>query len=381
MRIAYFDCSSGIAGDMIISSLISAGLDSRRLEKAIKNAIRQRNTGMWRFSVKRTEKKHFPAVSLDVMGEKVFPAVGSMIKTVRESRLPDSVKEKSCRIFSLIGQAESAVHKNKHPELHEMGSIDTLIDVIGACAGMEMMGIDKVYASPLNMGVPAPATLFILKNRRVPAYTSGINVELTTPTGAAVISALAAGFGELPSIEIERYGFGAGSFDLNNGHEHGQSHGWGNADILRVIIGKTGEKFAGDRLVVLETNIDDMDTRVYPFLIEKLLAEGALDAWVTNILMKKGRPAFKLNVLCVPEKENRLLDVIFRETTTLGVRKEVVFRPRLERMKKGGVKAGVFPDGSEKYQAEYSSALSRKKSGNKAPLYKLLKPQLRIHRK
>jgi uncharacterized protein (DUF111 family) len=220
-----------------------------------------------------------------------------------------------------------------------------------------------VYSSELNVGTLAPATLWILKTRKVPVYSTDIKSELVTPTGAAIISALSEEFGNLPTLKIERYGFGAGNYKLCSGQN----------DVLKIIIGEQKNSYKEEDLIILETNIDDMDTRVYPYIIDKLFSSGALDVWLTNVIMKKGRPGFVLNVLTESENEQKLIDIIFKETTTLGIRKQIVTRYKLDRYKKGRYKIGLLPDGTKKYQTEFDTVVNKLKQKNNISLYKELR--------
>src|SRR3989338_6943037 len=223
------------------------------------------------------------------------------------------------KIFLKIADAEAKTHNKPVDKIHfhEIGAIDTIIDIAGAVIGFKKLGIDRIYCSKLNVGtgfvefshgkwpVPAPATAEILKN--VPIYNNNIEAELVTPTGAAIITSIAKGFGMMPLTKVEKIGYGAGSKDL------------GQPNVLRVFLGKP-VSYSASSINLIETNIDNMNPEFYPYVIERLMENGSLDAYLTNIIMKKGRPAVKLTVLCEIKDTDKLSKVIFEETTTLGVR-------------------------------------------------------------
>jgi uncharacterized protein (TIGR00299 family) protein len=245
-------------------------------------------------------------------------------KDVREiiegSALSHEVKRRGLSVFKSLFQAEARVHGKRYDRvhLHELGALDAMVDIMGTLILVERLGIGEVCASAVNMGggstrtshgtipVPSPAAAELLKD--VPVYSSRDDFELTTPTGAALIRALATDFGPLPAMRIEEVGVGAGNKDFPD-----------MPNILRVFVG-TGGPGGGEEVMVMETNLDDMDPRVVGYVAERLLEAGALDVWLTQVVMKKGRPGVKLSVLARREHRPGLQDIIFRETTTLGVR-------------------------------------------------------------
>jgi hypothetical protein len=256
---------------------------------------------------------------------------------IHRASLSADIKQKGLKIFKRLFEAEAAVHGKTFytVHLHELGAVDCIIDILGTVIGLDMLGVEKVYSSPINLGsgsvktvsgilpVPAPATSEILKH--VPVYSQLISTELTTPTGAAIIKELSGGFGDIPCMDIERIGIGAGDRDFTE---------WPN--VLRVFIGtlfslpygkgQTGHDLPAsgalphESVIVIETNIDDMNPQIFEYVIEKLFKAGALDAYLTQIIMKKGRPALKLTVLCREDRKEDLIKIIFEETSTIGLR-------------------------------------------------------------
>lgn len=258
-----------------------------------------------------------------------------IISIIQKSSLGSGVKNTAVNIFENIGAAESKVHGLKSKvdaRLHELGSIDSLVDIVGTAVALNEFDIDKVYSSPVNTGrgsvitahgrlpIPAPAALELLKG--IPLrMAGGAEHELVTPTGAGILKTLSEDFGAAPEMTADRIGYGAGSRD----------HGGGLPNMLRVVIGEAAEGFEKDSVCVIETNIDDMNSQNFGYIFERLLKDGALDAYVTNIQMKKSRPGFKLTVLAKPEDRDRIAAVIFNETTTIGLRFYRAGRLKLER--------------------------------------------------
>jgi len=246
-------------------------------------------------------------------------------KIIKASSLSDEIKQKGSHIFKRLFEAEAKVHGKPLDKvhLHEIGGVDCIVDIFGTLIGLDMLGVKKVYASPINLGsgkvktehgllpVPAPATIELLRD--FPVYSSGISLELTTPTGAAIITGLGAIFSALPEMKIEKIGYGAGSSDILN-----------MPNALRIFLGEQveGKKEArnNDPVTVIETNIDDMSPQLYEDVMEKLFNSGALDVFLQNIIMKKGRPAIKLTVIAGEEDIDKIADILFQETTTIGLR-------------------------------------------------------------
>lgn len=318
MKIAYFDCFSGISGDMIIGALIDLGLDFNFLKKELEKL----DLKNYKLQTKKIIKNGISATKFDVIAENKYNEernIKGINHLIYNSKLDNETKDKIKKIFHKIAAAESKIHSKPIGKIHfhEIGAIDTMIDVAGAVIGLKKLDIGKIYCSRLNVGagfvefshgkypIPAPATAEILKN--VPIYHNNIEAELVTPTGAAIITSFAEKFGEMPVMEVEKIGYGAGTKNLEQ------------PNVLRVFIGNL-EKDGNETINVIETNIDNMNPEIYPFVIDKLMENGALDVYLTNIIMKKGRPAIKLTVLCEIRDTEKLARVIFDETTTLGIR-------------------------------------------------------------
>ena len=330
MKTAYFDCFSGISGDMIIGALIDLGLDADLLKKE----LRKLNLKGYKITAKKIIKNGIASTKFDVVikhqhnhGERNLKEIN---KIINNSKLNNEIKNTIKKIFHKIAVAEAKIHDKSINQIHfhEIGAIDTIIDVAGAVIGLKKLGIEKIYCSNLNVGtgfvkfshgkfpVPAPATAEILKN--VPVYNNNIEVELVTPTGAAIIKTLASKFGEMPAIKIEKIGYGAGTKELEQ------------PNVLRVFLGDADE-IQNETINIIETNIDNMNPEIYPYVIDKLIGNGALDAYLTSIIMKKGRPAIKLTVLCDIENTDKLSNIIFDETTTIGLRIYPIKKIKLDR--------------------------------------------------
>ncbi|MBN2528246.1 MAG: nickel pincer cofactor biosynthesis protein LarC [Deltaproteobacteria bacterium] len=328
-RILYLDCFSGLSGDMIVSALLDVGVPFSVIESAaaalpvtgykIRHEKEMRNAlSVSRFFVDVDEHKQ---------PHRHFSHIRDMIA---ESPLLPEVKEKSIAIFRVLAEAEAKVHGTTIDKVHfhEVGAVDSIIDIVGAAAGIEYLKAD-VACRPVPVGtgfvntqhgilpLPAPATLNILTG--IPVEGTDITSELTTPTGAAIVKALASDFGPIPPMRPEITGFGAGSRNLPE-----------RPGVLRAVLGqKTGQ--TAPSCTVLEANIDDMTGEMAAFAMQRLFASGALDVWVESIQMKKGRPALKISVLCrTPEKE-ALGEVLMTETTTIGLRYYEVGRMELAR--------------------------------------------------
>ncbi len=335
MKIAYFDCFSGISGDMCLGALVDAGAPLRQISKRLR-ALPLRG---YHLAEKKTLRAGVSAIKVDVVlssGEvRKKPPVrrwSDIKKIIAASSLPDDIRQKGLDIFRLLFDAESRVHGVSFAKthLHELGAVDCLVDVFGTLIGLDLLGVKGVYASQVNLGsgfieaahgtmpVPAPATAEILKN--VPVYSSGLSGELTTPTGAAILKRLSNSFGSMPVFTPERIGLGAGMKD------HKQS-----PNILRLFVGDLPGKKTAETVTVIETNIDDMNPQVYEYLTEKLFDGGALDVFLTQTLMKKMRPGVKLSVLCGEAARNRLIHLILRETTSIGIRYYEASRVTMQR--------------------------------------------------
>lgn len=343
MRIAYFDCFSGVAGDMILGALVDAGVPLTVLKEAVA-ALGLPGLGI---EARKVTRGGLAATKVDVLtGEPsgrtdpglVDPAharphehthagahghrrLPDILEILHKSRLPASTRERAAAIFARLAAAEAAVHGSS-PEavhFHEVGARDAIADVVGAVAGLAALGADRIEASPLNLGggkvatahgmlpVPAPGTLELLKG--IPCYGSAVEAELTTPTGAAVLATVAAAFGPPPLLTVRAVGYGAGTRELA-----------GQPNCLRLLVGDAPEASASDEVAVLEANIDDMSPQLFEPLMEELFAAGALDVYLTPVVMKKSRPATVLTVLAEAGAEGRLAPLILQGSTTFGLR-------------------------------------------------------------
>ncbi len=329
MRIAYFDCFSGISGDMILGALLDLGWPVEELEKELAKL----NLTGYKIEVKKVQKESITAtqIKIETKGDEKERRLSHILSIIERSRLEKEIKEISKNIFTKLARAEAKIHRKSPQEIHfhELGGLDTIIDIVGAVAGVKHLGIEKIYASSLPLGrgfvkcahgtlpLPAPATLELLK--KVPVYGGNIEAELVTPTGAAIITNLAKNFGEMPPMRIESIGYGAGQRDLSI------------PNLLRVSVGVMKNAYQEDVVSLIETNIDDMNPEFYEHIINRLFKEGALDVFLTPIQMKKTRPATMLSVMASQEKMEKILEVIFEETTTLGVRISKLKRKKLMR--------------------------------------------------
>jgi pyridinium-3,5-bisthiocarboxylic acid mononucleotide nickel chelatase len=331
MTLAYFDCFSGISGDMTLGALVDAGVPI----DVLRSELAKLNLAGYRLSSEQVTRSGLAATKVHVaLEDKEQPArhLGDIRSVIDRSSLSPSVQQKSIAVFTRLAEAEAKVH-GKQPDtvhFHEVGAVDAIVDIVGSVVGLEHLGVDAVIASPVNVGsgsvltahgrlpVPAPATAELLKG--IPVYSSSIAFELTTPTGAAIISTVASSFGPLPAMRFDRVACGAGNKDLP-----------GQPNVLRLFLGTSASAYDEDSAVLIETNIDDLNPQVYDHLTERLLQAGALDAYLTPLIMKKGRPGVLLSVLAERANVDALLDIVFRETTSIGVRIQEVGRRKLSR--------------------------------------------------
>ena len=331
MNVAYFDCFSGAGGDMIVASLVDAGADADVLRERLSSL----NVGGYSLTIEKISKQGFAATRFHVELDQK-PQPHRRLQDIREiiegSTLSAGVRERSVRVFERLAEAEAAVHGTPIDQVHfhEVGAVDAIVDVVGAAVALELLGVDRVFCSPIPVGsgtvtcahgtlpVPAPATAELLKG--VPIAACDEVGELTTPTAAAVLTTLASTFGPVPQLQIQSVGYGAGS-------REGQTR----PNLLRVIVGEAVAEGDVDLITVLETNIDDATPEAIGHCLERLFTEGALDAYTVPIQMKKSRPGVLLTVLCAPEKARAMERIIFAETTTFGVRRHEVQRTKLPR--------------------------------------------------
>lgn len=327
MKIAYFDSPSGISGDMIIGALIDAGLDIDGLDDGLKAlhlpGYRIRKEVVFRGGIRGVR------FLVDVEGKDRGRKINEIIEIIETSNLDDDIKVIGKGIFLELSRIEAKIHGERIDEvfLHEIGTLDSIIDIIGTLIGIKRLGITSIYSSPINLGrgliyskhgrlpIPSPATLELVKG--LPVYSDGIEGELTTPTGAVLIKMLAKGFGRIPKMRLLGVGYGAGEMELEI------------PNLLRIYIGEEVEGYVEDEVVVIETNIDDMNPEFLDYIIQRLISEGALDAFTIPIGMKKNRIGSLLSVLAPKELLDRIVSLIFMETTTFGVRIHHLERRRL----------------------------------------------------
>lgn len=330
MRVAYFDCFSGISGDMILGALLDCGIDHKKLFDKIYDLPID-----FEVELKETSRSGLRGIHVKILSKekKVSRSWQNIEKIIQESPLDLDVKQKSLKILNLLVDTESAIHgmpKNK-VHLHEIGAVDTIIDIVGAVQGLKLLAVDEIYCSPIATGygivksehgtlpVPSPATIEILKD--VPIYSGMAPTELTTPTGAAIIKTVCGKFGEMPMIMVDKIGYGAGERDIPH-----------QPNLLRLLVGDV-EKPAYEKsnLLVISANIDDLNPEHYGNLIDQLLLAGAKDAWLSPISMKKGRQGICVSALVDEPDKNSVLEKLFREGSTLGARVCPVERHALPR--------------------------------------------------
>jgi pyridinium-3,5-bisthiocarboxylic acid mononucleotide nickel chelatase len=375
MRIAYLECFSGMSGDMFLGALVDAGVPARVLEEAV-TAL---GVGA-KLEISRVVRSGISATKVDVYvdGEKDLPreeywerqhehehsrehgghshshpgessragahaphehsrGLTEIRRIITAAAISEGAKKTAIAIFEALGHAEAKVHDIpvNRVHFHEVGAVDAMVDIVCAAVGADALGVDEIICSPLNVGggavkcahgtfpVPAPATVELLKD--APVYSSGMQAELVTPTGAAIVKTLASRFAAFPEMKIEKSGYGAGSRDFP-----------GHPNVVRLTVGEAAStalaaKTASETITVLEANLDDLNPQVFGYVMDRLFEEGALDAFGMPVQMKKNRPGTLLTVLCKPEDASKLTHLIFTETTTLGVRRRDEMRQTLAR--------------------------------------------------
>lgn len=396
MKIAYFDCIAGASGDMILGALLDAGL----AESVLRERLAALHLVEFELRVSRVSKLGFAATKVDVLVQDDVPArhLGDIERLVTESALDAGIQARAVEVFRALGEVEAGIHGSSLAEvhLHELGGVDTIVDVVGALVGLDELGVEAVYASPLPLGrgfvsgahgqipLPAPATVSLLVRRGVPITGSPVDKETVTPTGAALLATLAASFGPIPPMTLRAVGYGAGGRDLpipnvlrvllgesaddhphahKHGHDqhHAHNHEHGHAHPHAHEHGHEHAHPHAETLTVLETNLDDSSPEFCGYVLERLFAAGALDVWMQPLQMKKNRPATLLGVLCAPEQAEALREVLFIETSTLGVRALAVQRYALPRATRVAatpygevrVKVAQLPGGAFKAAPEY----------------------------
>lgn len=332
MRIAHFDCFSGISGDMVLGAFVDAGLPVAKLRRELAKL----GLDGYTISAERVTRHHLAGTQVHIRVSKSASQphrnLKTILKLISSSALSKRVKADASAVFTRLGEAEAAVHDTSIDKVHfhEVGAVDSILDIVGAAVAMAELGIERVTSSAVPLGsgtievahgilpVPAPATMRLLTG--VPVYQSDVEHELVTPTGAAILTHYAADFSGFPAMTVEVIGHGAGSRDFP-----------GRPNLLRVVIGESDEAARAEPMDVIETNVDDMTGELVGALFERLFAAGALDVYVTPLLMKKNRPGQLITVLCDPSKTAELVELLLVETTTFGVRTWRTEKHRLPR--------------------------------------------------
>ena len=353
-RILYFDCFNGASGDMVLGALLDAGLPLEELRRALGSLALEgagvSATRVLRAGVAATKfivdadhhhhegahehahehgHAHAPAAVVHHHAHRSLTEIGALIE---RSALSPVGQARAKELFHRLGEAEAAIHQVpiEKIHLHEVGALDSIIDIVGAVFALEWFKADRIISSPLNVGggmvnsahghfpVPAPATVKLLAG--VPVYSSGVQSELVTPTGALLVTSYATSFGPVPAMTIDRVGYGAGDRDLPD-----------TPNVLRVLVGESADQPHTERIIVLQSELDDMNPQLFGLVMERLYAAGALEVYFASVQMKKNRPGTLLTILARPEQREELSAIVFRETTTIGVRYHEVLRERLER--------------------------------------------------
>ncbi len=356
-KILYFDCFAGASGDMVLGALLDAGLPLGELQVALGSlmipgyrlsADRVMRSGLsaTKFRVHEEEGRgtahahehhhpdeahsHHPEAEPHAHGE--HRSLDEILALIDGSALSTAARRRAADLFRRLAEAEAAIHRMpvERVHLHEVGALDSIIDIVGSVFGLEWFGADRILASPINVGggmirsahgvfpVPAPATLRLLEG--VPVYSSGVQMETVTPTGALLVTGHASGYGPLPWMKVGRVGYGAGDRDLPE-----------TPNVLRIVIGEDAAGERGQRVVVLECEIDDMNPQIFGPVMDRLYAAGALEVFYTAVQMKKNRPGTLVTVIAPPDRREDLTAIVFRETTTIGLRYQEVERACLER--------------------------------------------------
>jgi uncharacterized protein (TIGR00299 family) protein len=348
MRIAYFDCPSGAAGDMIMGALVDAGVPF----EALRDELAKLHLPGWSLERREVMKGVFRATKVDVhvhdhdhaddtaghshahghdRHEHPDRNLHSILDLIAASDLPAAVKANASRIFTRLGEAEARVHGTTvdHVHFHDVGAVDAIVDVTGACVGLHLLGVDQVHCSALPLGggfvtgahgripIPGPGTAELLKG--FPVVDTGVRRELVTPTGAAILTTLARAAGAMPAMTVEAVGYGAGNMELDA------------PNVIRLFLGRAASSGGRETIMQVETTVDDMSPQLWEVVIERLFETGALDVYLTPVTMKKSRPGTVLTALCAPDRVTELSRVLFEESPTIGVRWTAYQRERLDR--------------------------------------------------
>ena len=333
MRVVYFDCPSGAAGDMIMGALVDAGVSP----DALRAELGKLRLAGWDLLVRQVQKGAFRATKVDVEVDRhAHPhhrSLEDILAILEGSTLTPGVKHRAARIFTRLAEAEARAHGTTPAEVHfhDVGAVDAIVDVTGGVVALDLIGGESVHVSALPVGggfvdgphgripVPGPGTAELL--RGFPVVDTGVRAELVTPTGAAILTTLAASAGRMPAMTVTAVGYGAGTMDLP-----------GTPNVLRCFVGETQDDAAGEEAVLqVEATIDDMSPQLYEPLLERLLEAGALDVFLQPVIMKRSRPGIVLTALCAPDRRGAVARVLFEESTTIGVRWAERRRARLDR--------------------------------------------------
>ena len=331
-RVIYFDCPSGASGDMVLGALVDAGVPL----EALRAELGKLGVAGWTLTAREVRRGAFRATKIDVEVDRAVPResrhLADIVAILTGSGLPAAVVATATRIFTRLAEAEARVHGStvEAVHFHEVGAIDAIVDVTGAVLGLHLLGAAAVHVSVLPVGggfvdtahgrmpVPGPGTVELL--RGFPVVDTGVRAELVTPTGAAILTTLATGAGRMPAMTVERVGYGAGTADLPD-----------SPNVLRCFVGETAEAAGTETIAQVETTIDDMSPQLYEPLMDRLFEAGALDVFLTPVIMKRSRPGTVLTALCPPDRVGDLSRVLFEESSTIGVRWSEMSRARLDR--------------------------------------------------
>jgi len=332
MKILYFDCFSGVSGNMILGAMVDAGIDI----KALKKELKKLDLHSYSLKVSKVKRKGIKGTKVDVIVDKKKHLHHTHYKDIKRlierSKLPEKIKEDSLSIFKNIAEAEAKIHRTSvdNVHFHEVGAVDSIVDVVGTSICISLLNSDITLSSPINTGkgmvktehgllpVPAPATTEMLKG--FPSYSSDIEFELATPTGVGIITAMAKASNTIPVMKTNVIGYGAGSKDFSD-----------SPNLLRIMIGEGYSPSEQDSITVIESNIDDMNPQFYDHIMNRIFDAGALDVFLTPIIMKKNRPAVKITLLSDNDNVNKLADILLKETTSFGLRMYKTERIKLEK--------------------------------------------------
>lgn len=368
MKIGYFDLIGGASGDMILGALIDAGVAL----DALSQDLNEMGLEHWSLDCERVTRSGIVATHVMVHVDEAAPirTISQLNAIITQSKLPTSIRDDSIKILARLAQVEARIHGTpvEGVHLHELGSMDTIIDIVGAVTARQRLGIERIFCSPFplargfvetqhgNFPLPAPATIALIQERNAPVVGVEGNTETVTPTGAAILTTLADGFGAICPMTVRTIGYGAGT-----------RNDPARPNVLRLLIGEAerAEEMETESLMVLETNIDDMNPQFYDHIVARLFERGALDVTLLPMQMKKNRPGTLVQVLCHPDKAADLRATLFAETTTLGVREQFVTRYSLPReiisveTRFGNLRAKIArrPDGQTTIAPEYDDCI------------------------